>query len=371
MSGRVSTALSVVLAMLVGAATVAAVLELSGRVHIEQLPVSVPGRPSPSAAPLAGVVQPSAGGTYWGAFVPGAQTDQSIVTSFASAAGHEPAILTIYQQWWGEPAFPAAAASRLAHGGTVLLLVWEPWRAGLPTAQAINQPAYRPAAIAAGAFDRYVRRYADQVRAYGGPLLLEPFHEMNGNWYPWGATVNGNTAADYVAAWRHLHDLFAAEGATNATWVWTTNRDTVPDTAANQPAAYWPGAAYVDWVGLDAYNWGTAERKQWTSVAETFNRSLASLRAYGKPIIVAETGCAEQGGDKAAWIADLFSALTGPYRGVISAAVWFNEPFGVFDWRTNSSPAAQAAFRAGVARPGMLPAGSVAWSTTPTSAPSG
>src|SRR5262245_47117433 len=272
MAGRSSIALSVVLAMLLGAGTVAGFLVLTGRVH---LGVHLPGAPAPAPAVLAGAVQPSADGTYWGVFLPRAQVDQSAVTSFASTVGRHPAIVTLYQQWWGEPSFPATAAHWLSHRGTVPLVVWEPWQPGLSASRQTDQPRYRLAAIAAGDFDRYVRGWADQARDYAGPLFLEPFHEMNGNWYPWGGTVNGNTTTQYVAAWRHLHDLFLAEGATNVTWVWTINRDSVPDTPDNQPAQYWPGPAYVDWVGLDSYNWGTAEHKQWLTVAQTFGPSLA------------------------------------------------------------------------------------------------
>ena len=366
---RRSTAIAAgALAILLVAGLIVLFPQLANRVRPgDQLPSWA--RPTPT--PLAGTIQPATAGTYWGVFLPRVELDQSGVTGFTARVGRQPAIVSMYQQWWGEPAFPTTAARWLQRRGSVPLVVWEPWRPGLPQAQAIDQPAYRLAAIAAGGLDAYVRRYAHQARDYAGPLFLEPLHEMNGNWYPWGGTVNGNTAADYIAAWRHLHDVFQEEGATNVTWLWTANRDTVPNTPGNQPAVYWPGPAYVDWVGLDAYNWGTAEHKQWTTVTQTLGSSLAVLRAYGKPIVVAETACAEQGGDKAAWITSLFAALTGSYSGLVRAAVWFNEPFGVFDWRISSSPAAEAAFTAGVALPGLLSASQVAWSTPGPAPPPG
>jgi Glycosyl hydrolase family 26 len=359
-TGRLATILAATLAVVLVAGLVVLFPWLANRVRPGE---QVPGWARPAPPPLAGPIQPAAGGTYWGAFLPGAQADQSVVSDFGSRVGRQPAIVSTYQQWSGEPAFPAPMARSLLQRGGVPLVVWEAWRPGLPQPQAVMQPQYRLASIAAGAFDPYVRQYARQARDYAGPVFLEPFHEMNGNWYPWGGTVNGNTTADYVAAWRHLHDLFAAEGATNVTWVWTVNRDTVPAVPGNEAANYWPGPAYVDWVGLDAYNWGTAEHKQWQTVSQTFGARLAELRTYGKPVVVAETASAEQGGDKAAWIADLFAALTGPYSGVVGAAVWFDERYRVFDWRVSSSPSAEAAFAAGVARPGMLPAGHVQWST--------
>jgi beta-mannanase len=344
-------ALAALLALLLGVATAAGVFVLSGRLQPSQVPGLNQVVP-PSLPPLAGTLQPSASGTYWGAYVPGAQDSPSPVASFAARSGRQPAIVTMYMQWWHEPPFPKNAAHWLQQKGSVPLIVWEPWQPN----HGANQAQYRLSTIAQGGFDQYVRSFADQARDYRGPLFLEPMHEMNGTWYPWGGTVNGNTVADYIAAWRHLHDVFRAEGASNVTWVWTINRDTVPETAANQPQEYWPGPDYVDWVGLDAYNWGSSPTTAWNSVTKVLGARVALLQSYEKPIIVAETACAEPGGDKAAWISDLFGELTGDYRGVIDAAVWFNEPFGPFDWRTNSSPSAQASFVSGVAKPGVLSA---------------
>ena len=89
------------------------------------------------------------------------------------------------------------------------MLTWEPWKPPKIAGKLVpNQPRYRLARIAAGKFDRYLHRYARQVKAYGGPLILRPFHEMDGFWYPWGGTANGNTPLDFVRAWRHVHRIF-------------------------------------------------------------------------------------------------------------------------------------------------------------------
>jgi hypothetical protein len=353
-----SAALAILLTIVLAAAMVIAFVFVSGRSYLLQ---GLPGVPRPTQA-MASTVQPSPAGTYWGAFLPGADQDQSVVTKFVSTVGRKPAIVSIYQQWAGEPAFPAAARW-MRDRGTVPLVIWEPWRPGLTGTASVEQPAYRLSVIASGGFDSYVRRYADQVRAYAGPVFLETLHEMNGNWYPWGGTVNGNTAEDYIAAWRHLHDVFQAEGATNVTWTWTPNGETVPNTAANRPAVYWPGAQYVDWVGIDSYNWGGGAFGGWRTFAQMFGENLSALSTFGKPIIIAETASVERGGDKAAWITSLFETLTGPDRDVVSAVIWFNEKAGASDWRTNTSAASQAAFNAGVALPGMLSAGQVRFSS--------
>jgi len=354
-ANRLPAGVAVLLTIVLAAAMVTGFLFVSGRSYLLQ---GLPGVPQATPT-LVGTVQRSPAGTYWGAFLPGADQDQSVVTKFTSTVGRQPAIVTTYQQWAGEPAFPAAAAQWMHERGTVPLIVWEPWQPDLTGKAAVEQPAYRLSVIASGGFDSYVRRYADQIRAYAGPVFLETLHEMNGTWYPWGGTVNGNTPADYVAAWRHLHDVFQAEGATNVTWTWTPNGETVPNTAANRPVAYWPGAQYVDWVGIDSYNWGPSGVTEWRTFAQMFDANLAMLSTFGKPIVIAETASVEKGGDKAAWITTLFETLTGPDHDVVGAVVWFNKPVPGFDWRTSTSAASQAAFNAGVARPGMLAAGQV------------
>jgi hypothetical protein len=52
--------------------------------------------------------------------------------------------------------------------------------------------------------------------------------------------------------------------AARVAFLWVPQVAGAPDTHANSPAAYWPGAHYVDWVGTDFYskfpNWSGLER---------------------------------------------------------------------------------------------------------------
>src|SRR5207245_7865937 len=168
--------------------------------------------------------------------------------------------------------------------------------------------------IAAGAFDPYIDSWAVGLRTYGAPVLLDFGHEMDGNWYPWGNAVNGNTPAQYVAAFRHVHDRFVAAGATNVQWVW--NPDAWNPAGVDQRSFY-PGDAYVDWMAIDVYNWGAAAG-QWASLAQLLGdmqiyNNLAGLSS--KPMMFAEWGSAEPiagdpaGVSKGQWIIDAASAL--------------------------------------------------------------
>ena len=66
---------------------------------------------------------------------------------------------------------------------------------------------------------------------------------------------------------------------------------------------------------------------------------------YGarKPIMVAETGSTEQGGNKAAWFGDVQASLQSQFPSV--AALVYFEQSKETNWRVDSSPAALAGFR--------------------------
>ena len=90
---------------------------------------------------------------------------------------------------------------------------------------ASNQPDFQLADVIAGHHDAYIREFAEGARDWGHPFFLRFNWEMNGNWFAWSEGVNGNQPGEYVAAWRHVHDIFTQVGATNATWVWCPNVD--------------------------------------------------------------------------------------------------------------------------------------------------
>ena len=89
----------------------------------------------------------------------------------------------------------------------------------------LDEPDFQLADVIAGSYDSYIREFAEGARDWGHPFFLRFDWEMNGNWFPWSEGVNGNQSGEYVAAWRHVHDIFTAVGATNVTWVWCPNVD--------------------------------------------------------------------------------------------------------------------------------------------------
>jgi beta-mannanase len=203
--------------------------------------------------------------------------------------------------------------------------------------------------ITGGKYDTMAHTYAQAAKAVGKPIFLRWGHEMNGDWYPWGGAKNGNDATapqKYVAAWKHLHDLFVADGATNVLWIWCPNIGGAPNAAWNQPSAYYPGDAYVDWVAVDGYNWGTSQTwSKWTAFKDILGPVYAAYVAMGKPLMIAETGSVEGGGDKAAWVNDLRANMKTSFPGV-KAFVYFDtyDTINKTDWKIDSSQGALAAF---------------------------
>lgn len=261
-----------------------------------------------------------------------------------------------YAQPFDEP-FHQFLADRIWLHGSVPVLTWEPWsyKAGIQghAGAVVEQPRYSLRRVIAGRHDTYIRRFARGVRHFGRPVLLRFGPEMNGRWNAWSEGVNGNRTGDYIKAWRRIHGIFQEERAQNVLWVWS------PNTLCNQCgslARYYPGDAYVDVLGADGYNWGKLHSwNEWRWFEDVFAATFREFAriAPSKPILIAETASAEQGGDKARWVADLLADIDGYPR--LSGLVWFNHVKET-DWRVQSSEDARAAFVVGLRETPRTPA---------------
>jgi len=229
--------------------------------------------------------------------------------------------------------FPGSGQTDDVAAGRMPMVTWEPWNTTL-------------ADIANGTYDTTIVSRAQAMRDFGHPIFLRFAHEMNGTWYPWSGSANGGSAsgtAAYVAAWRHVHDLFAAQGATNVIWVWCANQNDSPSAAWNHWTNYYPGDNYVDWVSVDAYNWGTINGG-WRSFGSMIGASAYRDYAATKPVMIAETGSNETGGSKAGWIYDLGTVLQRDYPAV-EAVLWFDRSGTSYNWPIDSSGASMRAYR--------------------------
>jgi beta-mannanase len=261
------------------------------------------------------------------------------VNAFEQQARHHVGIVMWFASWAHNKRFDALQARAVAARGSTPEITWEPWDASGD----VDQPRYRLARIIAGDHDAYVRRWARDIAAYGGPVRLRFAQEMNGRWYPWAERANGNRPGEFVRAWRHVRAIFAAAGATNVTWVWA------PVAGAARPGLF-PGSDQVDVIGVSGFNGGSILfRRRWRSFARAFGPTLDFVHALdpSKPVELAEIASTETGGNKAAWIRGMLTEVQR--RPYIRALVWFNLSKET-DWRIESSPSARRAFADGINR---------------------
>ncbi|MDD5593245.1 MAG: glycosyl hydrolase, partial [Candidatus Margulisbacteria bacterium] len=267
-------------------------------------------------------------GAAIGAFVNG----MTNITSFQSSIGRNLAVVLWYVQW-PDP-FPTDDANTVNANGSVPLITWEPQIANaLGTLEA----------IAAGSYESYVTSFLQAAKAWNKPLFLRFAHEMNGNWYAWDGSHNGESggADRYIKAWRYIYNVKNSLKADNVIMVWCPNNKNQPAVSWNAMTAYYPGDAYVDWVGMDGYNWGSGS---WEAFDQVFSGAYATITALtDKPLMIGEFACAEQGGAKAAWISDAFNKIQTNYSRV-KIFCWFNIN-KERDWRVSSTASAEAAVK--------------------------
>ncbi|NLW92225.1 MAG: endoglucanase [Syntrophomonadaceae bacterium] len=225
--------------------------------------------------------------------------------------------LVWYQSLGSE--FPRALANQAYEQGKYLELTMATW--DLAPGADNRSVTYD---VLNGKYDAYLSDYARKVKDFGHPLLFRLNNEMNGDWCAWSAYYASTDTELFCAMWRHIYDIFKQQGVDNALWVWNPNDQSFPGFKWNSYLNYFPGSAYVDIIGLTGYNTGTyypGERwRDFRSIYAPLYHEYSLVFDY--PFIITEFGCNSVGGDKPAWLQDMFRQI-GSYK-KIKAAIWFN-----------------------------------------------
>jgi hypothetical protein len=194
--------------------------------------------------------------------------------SFERETGQHPAVFQFFSAWGGslEYMFRGAEQAR-----SRLMIHLSTLRAG--------REVITPRGIATGQGDGYLVRLNRRIAEGGQPVYIRLMAEMDGNWNPYCAfDASGrsrgpaHSTTQFRRAWRRtvivlrggpaadVNARLRAEGMppvdttrdelprANVAFLWVPQVAGSPDTAANSPRAYWPGARYVDWVGTDLYS---------------------------------------------------------------------------------------------------------------------
>lgn len=299
--------------------------ERGGTTGAVSSPPSSPVRAVPfDVAPLRSPV-----GRYLGVASEGIPGSVSAVAGWDAACGVAANLMPCYVQMQ----FPVSVTwvSQACAAGGLPLLQWQPISVTL-------------AQIAAGDIDPYLTSYARAVAALNLPLAVAFAHEMNGNWYPWGMRTAGNTPQQYVAAYRHIVDVFRRTGASSVIWVWAPNVTyPVPDVPLSP---LYPGDAYVDWIGIIGY-FTQRGRQQFQSL---FTPTVDEIRGFtARPWLIVET--AGEPGLKVVAVQQLFAGLRD--HPDLLGFCWFD--YGSSegkraDWLLRDDPVALAAYHSAAQR---------------------
>jgi mannan endo-1,4-beta-mannosidase len=120
-----------------------------------------------------------------------------------------------------------------------------------------------------------IAKYLKQLQDAHVPILWRPYHEMNGNWFWWGARQGKYST---VALYKQLFDrLVNFHKLNNLVWVWSVDR---PNSEAMKFVNFYPGTKYLDVLALDVYG---------NDFKQEFYDNLLTL-SEGKPIVLGEVG---------------------------------------------------------------------------------
>lgn len=284
------------------------------------------GVPVPATGAYAGVAVNAQGGQTW----------QQAFTDFEDKSGRRLAIHRMYQSWTAPTVSP--------------LTRWDSLNGIIP-ALSISSPRW--AEVAAGAHDAHIVAQARAFKALGTPVLLTFNHEPEFD-------PDLGTPSEYQAAWRHWVGIYRQEAASNVSFDFIMLGSSFGRGGAVANSFY-PGDEFVDWLGVDGYNWYETKDQEWLSFAQVMTGFRTWAVGHNKPLYVAEIGSAEETGDpgrKATWIREMGATLRSWPE--VKAVSWFNwyPPVGTpdtFRFTLTSSEESMEAWRQVVADPYLAP----------------
>ncbi len=176
-----------------------------------------------------------------------------------------------------------------------------------------------------GKHDTFLHQYAAIVANNKKPIVFRVCNEMNGDWCPYSAYHTSKDTKMYIEFYKYVYEIFRQEGALPYTiWVFNPNERAFPNYTWNHALSYYPGDEYVDVIGLTGYNTGTYYSDEtWRSFKKIYDAFYWQYNAwFGQPFMITEFACSNYGGDKAAWVRDMFNQIRSYPR--IKVAIWWD-----------------------------------------------
>ncbi|MGC4749382.1 glycoside hydrolase [Micromonospora sp. DT201] len=280
---------------------------------------ATPTRPTGGCGSVSDKLVPSCG-AWWGMYSPagaaGGWDHGKAVTDVETQVGRKFDIVHRYHDFsnaGSNGAFPDVYELQQMREGRLMFFAWESRDFSAGTVLTWSD-------VYSGRQDETIDAVAGRIRAAGVPVFMGFDHE------PEDEPAKGSDA-DFVRAWRYVHERFAKAGTTNAVWVWTMMGWSGH---YSRYAGLYPGDHYVDWVAYDPYNFhvcngSTVWKSPSTTVGGFYDWLNGNGIGTGKPRMLAEFGTnfnAADPGAKQRWFQQLPAALKAHPK--IKAAIYFN-----------------------------------------------
>lgn len=260
-----------------------------------------------------------------GIFSPGARegiTPADSAAAFGKRYGKQMDIVSLYLPWGDrrECELPIGTLDSIYRQGSLPMITWEPWQTlfdeteGRATAEKEKKVFQR---IVQGDYDDFLDKFSKELKDLSRPVFLRFAHEADNPFYPWSSTGD-NTASEFKAAWKYVHDYFSSRNAFNVIWVWNPWKATAADD-------YFPGTDYVDWIGVTILNYGRKNPDTtWYTMQklyEPFHKK--TLFKLGLPIMITEMGSLPSEGRQLQWFREAFDSVKVKFP-EIKGLVFFN-----------------------------------------------
>jgi len=298
------------------------------------------------AVTAAGLATPAGAGPNDPTVLFGARPEpgtQQGTTTLEGKIGRRLAAVRVYYNW--DSPFPDTDVTWFRNNGYALLLSVKSERRNHTFVEWRDIANAQPGS----ALHNDIVTWANRIKSLGTHVYFTFNHE------PETSLNSSGQGAEFIAAWRKVVTVFRGQGVTNADYLWIMTAYSFKARDRRRAVDWYPGEAYIDYMGADAYNWyncrpGTSN--PWNSLEQLLNPMR--LFAQGKTIkglMVPEWASTEdsaQPGRKAQWFADARALFKKPGWEGFKAVLYYNKSskYPNCRWFVDSSQASLTAFSA-------------------------
>jgi hypothetical protein len=298
------------------------------------------------AVTAAGLATPAGAGPNDPTVLFGARPEpgtQQGTTTLEGKIGRRLAAVRAYYNW--DSPFPDTDVTWFRNNGYALLLSVKSERRNHTFVQWRDIANAQPGS----ALHNDIVTWANRIKSLGTHVYFTFNHE------PETSLNSSGQGAEFIAAWRKVITVFRGQGVTNADYLWIMTAYSFKARDRRRAVDWYPGEAYIDYMGADAYNWyncrpGTSN--PWNSLEQLLNpmRLFAQGRTI-KGLMVPEWASTEdsaQPGRKAQWFADARALFKKPGWEGFKAVLYYNKSskYPNCRWFVDSSQASLTAFSA-------------------------